>query len=156
MTTPRPHTAPAAPRPPRDEYGHARRSAIGAMESLAEWLNAEWPAAEWPDTPSVTVEGWTYDDEGDFDEAKIHGLDPLSFETRSAWTVPGDEMQPDEIRAVLTTGGPHVEIRCTLEGNRPRLLCSDWYLPLKAVPLTGDLFDALTKYAARLSEYAQM
>ena len=159
MTTPRPHTAPAAPRPPRDEYAHARSQALAQIQSIAEWIRAEWPDTldpdEWPDLdkePCITVDGETYYDEDDFDRRKAEELDPLSLEYRSAWTSLRDEMQPDEIRAVLCTGGPHVEIQCDIEGDRPRLLCNDWYLTKRAVPLTRDMQDALEAYAAYLAE----
>lgn len=45
----------------------------------------------------------------------------LSAEVRSGWTSAGNDIEPEEFRIVLCTGGPHVEIRGELdEHGEPR------------------------------------
>lgn len=63
--------------------------------------------------------------------------DALSVEFRSGWIAHGEDMQPEEFRIVLCTGGPHVEIVGSLdlgEPSRPRVLYKDW-------GTSGELFD---------------
>lgn len=59
--------------------------------------------------------------------------DALSVEIRSGWYTPGGDSDPEEFRILLCTGGPAVQIRGELDGNREPsrawLECQDWFTP---------------------------
>jgi len=56
--------------------------------------------------------------------------DALSVEVRSGWVSQGEEMQAEEFRILLCTGGPHVEIVGELDhygqASSARVLWRDW------------------------------
>ena len=58
----------------------------------------------------------------------------LSVEVRSGWTYNPNNMEAEEFRIVLCTGGPHVEIQGDLDqyhqADRFRVLHQDWGTPL--------------------------
>ena len=67
---------------------------------------------------------------------RIHE-DPLSVEVRSGWASTAADLEPEEFRIVLCTGGPHVEIIGELSRGEPvsvRILYRDW-------GTSGELFD---------------
>lgn len=70
-------------------------------------------------------------------EQRIHE-DALSVEYRSGWATPGAELEPEEFKILLCTGGPHVEIQGDIdehgEPSRPRIIYKDW-------GESGELFD---------------
>jgi hypothetical protein len=81
----------------------------------------------------------------DADEARQRiEEDALSVEIRSGWTVPGNDMEPEEFCLLLTTGGPAVRIRGELDSNlepyRAWLEVQDWFLPwTEYVPADKDI-----------------
>lgn len=64
--------------------------------------------------------------------------DALSVEVRSGWASPGEDLDPEEFRIVLCTGGPHVEILGEFdidnEPNSVRICYRGW-------SESGELFD---------------
>lgn len=77
--------------------------------------------------------------------------DPLEISVRSMWTPLGQEMQADEFRILLCTGGPAVQIVGDLDehgcvyGN-PRIEHQDWFEGWKTYPLTDEQQEALLAY----------
>ena len=58
--------------------------------------------------------------------------DPLSLEFRSGWVTDKKEMEPEEFKLLLTTGGPAVQIIGELDRGEPshvRLQAQDWFTP---------------------------
>jgi hypothetical protein len=126
-------------------------------DERSDWLDentndtAMWALANPDDAEELDeleAQAGEYESKDDAEEAL--NSDPLSIETRSAWTCVGDSdgLQPAEYRIVLCTGGPHVELVGDLDTNgeptRVRVLYSDW-------GCHGELFDfdhcALLEYA---------
>ena len=62
----------------------------------------------------------------------------LSIEFRSGWSSDREDLEPEEVRVVLCTGGPHVEIVADFDSrtgvSSPRVLYRDW-------GTSGELFD---------------
>ena len=54
----------------------------------------------------------------------------LSVEFRSGWSNDREDLEPEEVRVVLCTGGPHVEIVADFDSrtgvSSPRVLYRDW------------------------------
>lgn len=112
-----------------------------------EW-NFEYPdeAAELAELEQAAGE---YESEDDAREAIQD--DALSVEVRSGWESAGAELTPSEYRIVLSTGGPHVEIRGELnEHNEPesaRLYHCDWFEGSQEYIGDSDEMNALLTYA---------
>lgn len=70
-------------------------------------------------------------------ERRIHE-DPLSVEYRSGWysLSAGDEArEPEEVRVLLSTGGPASRIVASLDRSRVSVEGQDWFTPWVSVPL---------------------
>ena len=71
------------------------------------------------------IEAFEFDPLGESEEGIIELMEehirerPLSIEFRSGWYGFRDPGQPVEFKVLLTTGGPHVEIRGKLDGEHP-------------------------------------
>lgn len=93
------------------------------LDAAREDLGAAYEAlAEFP-------EGMTeFDDEDDLNEAI--DTNALSVEYRSGWSNDREDLEPEEVRVVLCTGGPHVEIIADFDSrsgaSSPRVLYRDW------------------------------
>lgn len=93
------------------------------LDAASEDLGAAREAlAEFP-------EGMTeFDDEDDLNEAI--DTNALSVEYRSGWSNDREDLEPEEVRVVLCTGGPHVEIIADFDSrsgaSSPRILYRDW------------------------------
>lgn len=74
----------------------------------------------------------------------------LSVEVRSGWSSPGGEMQPEEFRILLCTGGPAVQVVGELdkynEPDKARLQYQDWFTPWEELILSSEEYDALLTY----------
>ena len=81
-----------------------------------------------------TAAGYTSQDEA-LDAIQEH---PLSIEYRSGWATAGLDLTVEEVRIVLCTGGPHVEILGELDHNgsvdRVKVVYKDW-------GTSGEVFD---------------
>lgn len=78
--------------------------------------------------------------------------DALSVEVRAnQWQAIGPELEADEFRIVLCTGGPHVEIRGDLndfnEPERVGVFHQDWFESFEELALTSQQEEAVLKYA---------
>lgn len=75
--------------------------------------------------------------------------DPLSIEYRSGWTTDKSEMQAEEVKILLTTGGPAVQILVELDNNsephRAYMQVQDWGTPWTDYYEDG-IDDVLTAY----------
>lgn len=95
------------------------------------------------------------DDEADEDaqeEAReLIWQDPLSVETRSGWTAPGQTHEPEEYRLLLGTGGPAVQIVGDLdqwgEAETAYLEVQDWFKPWTRFVLSEGDAEAVLTYA---------
>lgn len=79
--------------------------------------------------------------------------DPLSVEVRSGWVTPGAELESEDFRIVLCTGGPHVEIIGELDRYRQPcrawLQYNGWFIPMtERVNEPGDQ-ETLLAYASQ-------
>ena len=76
--------------------------------------------------------------------------DPLSVLVRSGWSTPGGTADAEEFELLLTTGGPAVRIRGSLnEHKEPAsavLQAQDWFTPWTDFEAADE--DVLLKYAA--------
>ena len=82
---------------------------------------------------------------GDADQIRERAEESaLSVEYRSGWELSpefpphGNGAEPAEMRIVLCTGGPHVEIRAEADGTRAELKAQGWFIPLENAPLIAD------------------
>jgi hypothetical protein len=96
-----------------------------ALANLAEWTrdNGDELAA----LEAAAGECGSRDDA----EQRIHE-DPLSIEYRSGWVTDKTEMVAEEVKILLTTGGPAVQIIVELDDGQPRrayLQVQDWGTP---------------------------
>ena len=58
--------------------------------------------------------------------------DPLSLEFRSGWSTSREDLQPEEFKLLLGTGGPAVQIVGEINDGEPcnvRLQAQDWFTP---------------------------
>ena len=97
------------------------------------------------------------DDEREAAEQAIYD-DPLEVSVRCAsWSSPYDNLEPDEYRVLLCTGGPAVQITGDLnEHMQPvtaRLQHQDWFEPWQTVPLNAEDTKALLTYARYFFPY---
>src|SRR5690606_36741655 len=73
---------------------------------------------------------------------------------RSGWTQPGAEMEAEEYRILLCTGGPAVQIVGDLnrynEPESARLQYQDWFTPWTDYPTTQKEDEAMMEYARLL------
>ena len=79
--------------------------------------------------------------------------DPLEISVRSLWMPLGMPMEVDEVRILLCTGGPAVQIVGDLDEHggiygQPRLEYQDWFTPWTNCPLTDDQRKDLLDYCA--------
>jgi hypothetical protein len=75
--------------------------------------------------------------------------DPLSLEFRSGWVTNKDEMEPEEFKLLLSTGGPAVQIIGEINQGQPdrvRLQAQDWFTSW--TDYRGQDTDVLEKYCA--------
>lgn len=130
----------------RADSGFPSRVLAKNPDHSGGWWEDEFPdeAAELAELEAAAGEC------ADADEARQRiEEDALSVEVRSGWQTPGEDLQPEEFRIVLCTGGPHVEIVGGLNRhNEPesvRILYHNW-------GESGELFDfdrdAVLAYAA--------
>ena len=107
-----------------EEDSRARKDA--AIQALADW-----DADNAQEFEQLRADIGDTEDEDDARQ-RIEG-DALSVEIRSGWTSPGSDMEPEEYRILLTTGGPAVQIVGDLdqfgEPMRARLMVQDWWKP---------------------------
>ena len=111
----------------------ALKQARAQLESICEYFQAAQDAR---DGLPATIDGYDIEDE---DEARDRAQEnALSLEVRCAeWHTPGDEYgTADQFRIVLCTGGPHVEIRGTLnKWSEPddcaEIYAQDWFTHLE-------------------------
>jgi len=76
--------------------------------------------------------------------------DPLSVEVRSGWGQPGGDMEPTEFRILLCTGGPHVELRGSLNvcmnPSSVYVFHQDWFEAESCLPLGPAEHDSVMTY----------
>lgn len=97
------------------------------------------------------------DDECEAAEQAIYD-DPLEVSVRCAsWSSPYDNLEPDEYRVLLCTGGPEVQITGDLnEHMQPvtaRLQHRDWFEPWETLSLNAEDTENLLTYALRFFPY---
>ena len=97
------------------------------------------------------------DDECEAAEQAIYD-DPLEVSVRCAsWSSPYDNLEPDEYRVLLCTGGPAVQITGDLnEHMQPvtaRLQHQDWFEPWETLPLNAEDTENLLTYARHFFPY---
>lgn len=97
------------------------------------------------------------DDECEAAEQAIYD-DPLEVSVRCAsWSSPYDNLEPDEYRVLLCTGGPAVQITGDLnEYMRPvtaRLQHQDWFEPWETLSIDDQDNEALLTYAYHFFPY---
>jgi len=116
----------------------ALKQARAQLDSIREWFDAAQDAR---DGLPVEVDGYEIADE---EEARDRAQEQaLSVEVRcTEWLTPGDDYAagPDEFRIIVCTGGPHVEIRGTLNKwsepeDNAEIYGQDWFTHLE--PLQG-------------------
>ena len=89
-----------------------------------------------------TADGETFGDPDTLRERAEENA--LSVEYRSGWELGsefpphGNGAEPDQMRIILCTGGPHVEIRAEADGTRPELKAQGWFITLENAPLVAD------------------
>jgi hypothetical protein len=132
--------------PKHGGHDHAREQAHAQLESIKE-LVAGLKRAE-------TADGG----EAAEDARRMIHEDALSVEVRSAWRTMDQPFEAEEYRIVLCTGGPHVEIRGSLDQhNEPetaRLLYQNCFEDLRAYP-TGDACEQTLLTYARQFYYGE-
>lgn len=120
----------------RDGFEQALAKIAGVIELYEAWESLIEDRAE-----AVCIDGEVLESQDDV----IRRADeyPLSFEVRShLWRSSQDYPQqtPDQCRFVLSTGGPHTEVRyeVDLTGSitEPVMWFSDWWTTLNEVPLS--------------------
>jgi hypothetical protein len=94
---------------------------------------AEWESAN-PDeaTELAELEAAAGDCESREDAERRIQEDPLSLEFRSGWTTSREDMEPEEFKLLLGTGGPAVQIIGEIDRgspSNPRLQAQDWFTP---------------------------
>lgn len=98
-----------------------------AIEALETW---EEENKEELDSLMKDAGEYTYRDEA----REAIQNDALSVEVRSSWVSSGEELEAEEFRIVLCTGGPHVEIVGELDQykqpSRARMQYQDWGTPV--------------------------
>lgn len=104
----------------------------GGDEDEQDRTPADW-AKEFPDEATELAElEEAAGDCADREEAEQRiQEDPLSLEFRSGWVTSKDEMEPEEFKLLLSTGGPAVQIIGEIDSNgqpsRVRLQAQDWF-----------------------------
>ncbi len=91
---------------------------------------AAWDAENSEDLQELTEAAGDCEDRDDA-EQRIQE-DPLSIEYRSGWVTDKNDMQAEEARILLTTGGPAVQIIVELDNREPHRAClqvQDWFTP---------------------------
>jgi hypothetical protein len=114
----------------------ALKQAAAQLESIVELFNASQEARH---NGTASIDG--YADDLTEDDIREHAQDnALSTEVRcSEWHVPGDEdgTPYNEFRIVVCTGGPHVEIRGSLnkwgEPENAEVYANDWFTTLESL-----------------------
>lgn len=131
----------------------ADRSSAVVVAGFEYWIKpAEYDGLEpdeyeeWKELKEAAGDCDDYEDA----ERRIHE-DALSVEIRSGWHSLGEEMEPEEFRILLCTGGPHVEMIGELCGGEPVrawLVYQDWFTgKQERINHPGDQ-DAFLKYAS--------
>jgi hypothetical protein len=115
-----------------DKLKHARENAkawVSDISQMLERLDNDQPGAE--DT--------------------IH-QSPLEVSVRSGWGTPGEKMEPNEYKILLSTGGPALRIIGELdehfEPETAVLEMQDWGIIWTPVPLSKDETHNLLRYAS--------
>lgn len=112
----------------------ALEQAAAQLDSIHELFTAAQNARD--GLPAI-ADGNEFDDE---DAVREYAMEQaLSVEVRCAeWHTPGDEYgTADEFRIVVCTGGPHVEIRGSLnqwsEPENAEIYANDWFTTLESL-----------------------
>ena len=121
---------------------NSRQQAEAQLTAIKEMLQAVENAA---------------DDEREAAEQAIYD-DPLEVSVRcSSWSSPYDNLEPDEYRVLLCTGGPAVQITGDLnEHMQPvtaRLQHQDWFEPWETLSIDDKDTETLLTYARYFFPY---
>jgi hypothetical protein len=116
----------------RDERDNYEPAPIGVGDPAAH--TATWAEANHHDAEELADLEAAAGDCSDRDAAEQRIQEgALSVEVRSGWTTPGEEMEAEEFKILLSTGGPAVQIAGDLndhgEPSRARLEVQDWFKP---------------------------
>ena len=137
------------------EYEKLQRIGRGAMESIAEMVAAlecdydrlaelrelrghtrasgAWEKAHADKAQELAeLEAAAGDCESREDAEQRIQEDPLSLEFRSGWSTSREDLQPEEFKLLLGTGGPAVQVVGEIDDGEPcnvRLQTQDWFTP---------------------------
>lgn len=130
---------------------HGKSNARAWLDTIVEGV-AAYEALNGGDV-TAEFDSETFDDADALRERLQEG--PLSVEVRGGWyaygTFSADQGEPAEVRILLTTGGPGLQIECDVDDGapyNPRLRYQDWGTPWTDFPLNESERAALATYTA--------
>ncbi len=152
-----------------EELKEIGKNAFASIKEMVAALECDYDRLEelrelWLDANQTIGEDFTQDDADELKELEASAgdcsseddarqrieEDPLSIEYRSGWSTSKDELEAEEVRILLTTGGPAVQIIGELDSgevSRATLHVQDWGTSWTAYYEDG-IGDVLLKYCS--------